>query len=179
MLRTRFLLMDDFHRRYLDFCKPFLESIKEVYSQMCQVDISYSKPMIKEGKKSYGDYSSIVGLNGVCTLDDSKRKFKGCMVLSWTEESYLKSASAILMEEFSEYNDEISDVGMEICNITMGNAKKILSEMGYQVEMSIPTSVVGKNHTLGAQDKAVTIRTPLDSEFGTFYIELSYADDER
>ena len=124
---------------------------------MCQVDISYSKPMIKEGKKSYGDYSSIVGLNGVCTLDDSKRKFKGCMVLSWTEESYLKSASAILMEEFSEYNDEISDVGMEICNITMGNAKKILSEMGYQVEMSIPTSVVGKTIRLELKIKLLLL----------------------
>jgi chemotaxis protein CheX len=67
---------------------------------------------------------------------------------------------------------------MEIANITMGNAKKVLAEKGYLIEMSIPTSVSGKGHEIKAQEKVVTITTPLDCDFGTFYIELSYEDYE-
>lgn len=168
--------MNDFNKRYLEFCKPFIDAIKDVYSTMMSCEISPQKPQLKEGKKSYGDYSSIMGINGTYTGGNEEKKFKGSLVLSWPEDTYLKSASAMLMEEYTEFNDEISDVGMEICNITMGNAKKVLAEQGYLIEMSIPTSVSGKNHEIKAQDKVVTITTPLENEFGTFYIELSYED---
>lgn len=170
--------MSEFNKRYLDFCKAFIEAIKEVYSTMMSTEINPDKPTFKEGKKSYGDYSAIMGINGTYEGPEINKKFKGSLVLSWPEETYLKSASAMLMEEFTEFNDEISDVGMEVANITMGNAKKILNELGYFIEMSIPTSVHGKNHEMKAQDKVVTITTPLKSDFGTFYIELSYEDYE-
>ncbi|CAM9848139.1 unnamed protein product [Chrysoparadoxa australica] len=166
----------EFNKRYLEFCKPFIDAIKEVYSTMMGTELNPQKPGLKEGKKSYGDYSSIMGINGTYTGGTSDKKFKGSLVLSWPEEVYIKSASAMLMEDYTEFNDEIADVGMEICNITMGNAKKVLCEIGYMIEMSIPTSVHGKNHEIKAQDKVVTISTPLESEFGTFYIELSYED---
>lgn len=170
--------MNDFNKRYLDFCKPFLDAIQEVYSTMMSTDIKPQKPNFKEGKKSYGDLSAIMGINGKYEGTGITKKFKGSLVLSWPEECYVKSASAMLMEDFTEMNDEISDVGMEIANITMGNAKKILAERGYFIEMSIPTSVSGKGHEIKAQEKVVTITTPLDSDFGTFYIELSYEDYE-
>lgn len=168
--------MSEFNKRYLEFCKPFIDAIKEVYSTMMSTELSPQKPMIKEGKTSYGDYSSIMGINGTYEGPAGNKKFMGSLVLSWPESSYLKSAGAMLMEEFPEFTDEIADVGMEVCNITMGNAKKNLAEMGYLIEMSIPTSVSGKNHEIKAQDRVVTITTPLESEFGTFYIELSYED---
>lgn len=170
--------MNDFNKRYLDFCKPFIDAIQEVYSTMMSIELAPDKPNFKEGKKSYGYISSIMGINGKYEGPGVQKKFKGSLVLSWPEECYLKSASAMLMEEFTEMNDEIFDVGMEIANITMGNAKKILAEKGYLIEMSIPTSVSGKGHEIKAQDKVVTITTPLQGEFGTFYIELSYEDYE-
>lgn len=171
--------MNDFNKRYLEFCKPFIDAIKEVYSTMMSVELKPEKPMIKEGKTSYGDYSSIMGINGSYEGPAGNKKFKGSLVLSWPEGVYLKSASAMLMEDFPEFTDEIADVGMEVCNITMGNAKKMLSELGYLIEMSIPTSISGKGHEIKAQDGVVTITTPLVSEIGTFYIELTYEDYEE
>jgi chemotaxis protein CheX len=168
--------MTEFNKRYLDFCKPFILAVKEVYETMMGTEITPGKPGLKESKKSYGDYSSIMGINGTYQGAGPKKKFRGSLVLSWPEEVYIKGASAMLMEEYTEFNDEIADVGMEICNITMGNAKKVLSEEGYLIEMSIPTSVSGKNHEIKAQDGIVTIATPMECGFGTFYIELSYED---
>jgi len=170
--------MNEFNKRYLDFCKPFIDAIKDVYSTMMSTNLKPGAPKIKVGSISHGEFSSIMGINGVYSGDGEKKGFRGSLTLSWPESVYLKSAGAMLMEEFDAYTDEIADVGMEICNITMGNAKKILSQEGYMIEMSIPTSVKGKDHEIKAQDGVVTIATPLESELGTFYIELSYEDYE-
>lgn len=170
--------MNEFNKRYLDFCKPFIDAIKEVYATMMDAEITPDKPGIKTGRKSYGDFSAIMGINGKLEIGNEKKNFKGTLVLSWPEDVYLKSAGAMLMEEFTEYSDEIADVGLEICNITMGNAKKVLSEQGFFVEMSIPTSVKGKDHEIMAQDGVVTIATPLSCKLGVFSVELSYEDFE-
>jgi len=170
--------MNEFNKRYLDFCKPFINAIREVYSTMMSTELNPGPPNIKHGSISHGEFSSIMGINGVYESPKEKKGFRGSLALSWPEQVYIKSAGAMLMEEFSEYNEEIADVGMEICNITMGNAKKHLSQEGYLIEMSIPTSVKGKDHEIRAQDGVVTIATPLESELGTFWIELSYEDYE-
>jgi chemotaxis protein CheX len=170
--------MNDFNQRYLDFCRPFIEAIKEVYSTMISSEVSPEKPAIKTQPTSFGYYSAIMGINGRFEKDDEKKSFKGTLVLSWPEEVYLKTASAMLMEEYTEYNDEIADVGLEICNITMGSAKKVLSAEGFHIDMSIPTSVRGKGHEIRAQEGVVTISTPLNCDLGTFVVELSYEDFE-
>lgn len=168
--------MNEFNKRYLDFCKPFINAIKDVYSTMMSTEISHGAPSIKKSNQSSGDYSAIMGINGTYVNGDTKKGFKGALVLSWPEECYIKSAGAMLMEDFTEFCDEIADVGMEVCNITMGNAKKHLAEEGYLIEMSIPTSVKGKNHQFKAQDGVVTIVTPLECSFGKLFIELNYED---
>ena len=170
--------MNEFNKRYLDFCKPFIDAIKDVYSTMMSTNLKPGAPAIKTGKISHGEFSSIMGINGRFEKGNEKKLFKGSLVLSWPHDTYLKSAGAMLMEEYEEYDDEIADVGMEIVNITMGNAKKILSEEGFFIDMSIPTSVRGVDHEIKAQEGVVTISTPLESDFGTFYIELSYEDYE-
>lgn len=118
-----------------------------------------------------------MGINGVFKGDEGEKNFKGNLILSWPEESYIKSASAMLMEEYKEVTDEIADVGMEICNITMGNAKKVLSEKGYFIEMSTPTSVSGSKHKISVLEGVTTIVTPLKCSYGEFYIELNYEDN--
>ncbi|MCP4912050.1 MAG: hypothetical protein GY909_02935 [Oligoflexia bacterium] len=168
--------MSDFNKRYIDFCKPFIDAIKEVYSTMLSSEVTASDPQIKKDATSKGDYSAIMGINGVFKSDDGEKNFKGNLILSWPEETYIKSASAMLMEEYKEVTDEIADVGMEICNITMGNAKKVLCEKGYFIEMSTPTSVSGPKHKISVLEGVTTIVTPLKSSHGEFYIELNYED---
>ena len=41
----------------------------------------------------------------------------------------------MLMEEFNEYSQEIEDVGGEISNMVLGNAKPYLSKMGYKTDI--------------------------------------------
>ena len=169
--------MNDFNKRYIEFCKPFIDSITDIYKTMMSVELIADKPEISDGSKQIGDISSMMGISGVYEGEGEKRNFKGNLMISWSMDSYVKTAGAMLMEEFSEFNDEIADVGMEICNITMGGAKSVLNTKGYLIEMSIPTSMRGKELQYKPQEGVVTISTILKSNIGSVCVSLNYEDE--
>lgn len=168
--------MSDFKQRYLEFCRPFVESLKDVYKTMLRNELEHEAPRLKNNSIASGDYSALMGINGKYEFGDIKKTFKGSLVISWPRQSYINAASAMLMEDYTEYNEEISDVGLEICNITMGNAKNILNQLGYFIEMSIPNSIYGEKHEINSQKGVVTIVTPFKCELGSVFVELNYED---
>ncbi len=168
--------MQEFNKRYLDFCEPFIDAIKETYSIMVKAEVNPGSPYIKENNLTLGDYSAVMGLNGFYMSGKSKRDFQGCLVLSWPLETYLKTANEMLKEEYTELSDAIKDLGAEICNITMGNAGKSLEERGYSIRASSSDSSIGKDHELKAQEGCITIVTPLKGDIGELSIELNYFD---
>jgi chemotaxis protein CheX len=143
---------------------------------MMQTEITNSAPEIKKTPTARGYYSAIMGMNGVLEENGESRKFKGSMSVTWSNECYVKSASKMLMEDYTELNDEIRDAGAEVVNIIMGKAKTILAERGYKIDMSTPTVVIGQDHELQYQKDVMTITTPFTSELGDFWLEIGYQD---
>lgn len=171
-------MSNDFNKRYLEFCKPFIDAFREVYSTMLETELDTKAPYTKKEATSHGIYSAIMGINGVYEGTKEKKEFRGSLVITWTKEAYLNSAGKMLMEEYTEIDEEIKDVGMEICNITMGNAKKVLAPNGFKIKMSIPTSVTGEGHILKCENGVMTVVTPIESPLGQIVIELNYDDFE-
>lgn len=170
------MLINDFNDRFIQFSKPFVSGVKDTYRTMMQTELTSLQPEIKKTPKAKGFYSGIMGMNGSLVLDGETRKFQGSMSITWSEDCYLKTASQMLMEEYPEFNEEIRDAGAEIVNIVMGAAKTVLCEVGYQIEMSTPTVVIGQDHELQYQNDVVTITTPFTSDLGEFWLELGYKD---
>ena len=171
--------MKSFQERYLEFCKPFVDGLKNVYSTMVFTELHHGTPMLKQNSSQLSDYSSVMGINGKYEEEGHPAiNFKGSLVISWPMETYIKTASKMLMEDYTEFNDEIHDVGMEIANITMGNAKKIVNPLGYKIEMSVPNCVVGNQHAVESERGTVTIVIPMESELGYFFMEINYKDSE-
>ena len=170
--------MSNFNKRYLEFCKPFIASIKGVYSTMLNNELTHGRPEIKKHNMTYGEYSALMGINGVFDSEGKTKKFKGNLIISWGMDSYLKVASEMLMEEYEAFSEEIEDVGLEICNIVMGNAKKELSNQGYKIEMSTPTLIMGKDVELKTEKNVIAIITPMESAIGSVHVELNYEDFE-
>jgi chemotaxis protein CheX len=162
--------------RFLGFSRPFIIGAKSVFETMIFTEISPQKPFIKKEEISKGDVSSIMGLSGSFEVEGENKSFKGMMVLSFPTETYVKVANAMLMEEFEDYCDEIADVGAEITNIITGNAKRSLKEIGYSIEMSIPSVVHGKGHKIKYPPKTNIIVIPISSVHGEFFLELCYQD---
>ncbi len=161
---------------FVEFSRPFIESAKKVFETMVYTKITTGQPEIKSGKSAKGDISAVIGITGVFNKEGTEGDFKGQFVISFPEATYIKVAGAMLMEEYKEFNDEIADVGAEICNMIMGNAKAGLKNMGYTFDMSVPTTIHGKDHSI-TYPKAVTIVViPIKSDHGDFYFEVCYQE---
>jgi len=162
--------------KFLEFSKPFVDGIRNVFETMVFTKVATQKPSLKQGNTSKGDVSAVLGMTGEVTKDGEVLPFKGMLVLSWPLETYLKVAGAMLMAEYSEYNDEIADVGAEISNMIMGNAKRDLTPQGYKLDMSIPSMISGKDHNINYPNRTVVVEIPIESDHGVFYMELCYKE---
>lgn len=85
----------------------------------------------------------------------------------------------MISTEYKEMHEDIKDVGAEISNITTGNAKKVLRNMGYLIDMSIPSTIVGPNHEVQYPGNTQVILIPFESAKGSFVMELCYQDVEK
>lgn len=163
-------------KRFIEFSKPFIDAAKNVFETMIFTKLEPQKPSIKEGNRSQGDVSSVLGLSGEYENGDVKTPYKAMLVIAFPYDTYIRTASAMLMEEYTEYNDEIADVGGEICNMIMGNAKRDLKEMGYTTNMAIPSMVEGKNHSIHYPSKTTVVLIPIETDHGPLFIELCYLE---
>ena len=165
-------------QRFLEFSKPFIDAGKNVFETMVFTKLEPSKPQIKKDNVSKGDISSVLGLNGEVTTDGETKNYKAMLVLSWPYDTYYKVASAMLMDTFTEYNDEIADVGGEIANMIMGNAKRDLGGMGYTSNMAIPSMIEGKDHSIKYPEGTTVILIPLKTAHGDMFMEICYTESE-
>lgn len=163
---------------FLEFSKPFIEAAKNVFETMVFTKLEPGKPSVKKDNTSKGDVSAIIGLSGEVTKEDGNKKYRAMLVISFPYDSYIKIASAMLMEEYTEFNEEIRDVGGEICNMIMGNAKRDLAGIGYTTDMAIPSIIEGPGHTIKYPDKTTVVIIPIKSAHGDMFLELCYAEGE-
>ena len=115
-------------------------------------------------------------MNGKVDKDGEPRDFRGLIGLSLNKEVFLNVASAMLMEEYTEYCEDISDTTAEIVNIVMGNAKKALSPSGYNIEMATPSTIRGKDVEIKYPKGTTVIETVLECSLGTMILEICYQE---
>lgn len=66
--------------------------------------------------------------------------FDSPFILTFPTDTYLKIASELFMEEYTEINEEIEDVGLELANVVLGRAKQLVNEQfNGKFEMTLPT----------------------------------------
>ena len=162
--------------RFLTFSKPFIDGVKAIFKTMLSADVEAHSPALKKGDTTIGDLSAMMGITGKIAVDGEEEDFNGMLVFSWPKEVYLAISNAMLMEEYEDYCDENADAGNEFTNIVMGNAKRDLTQAGYQIKMSIPSSVSGTGHTIKYPEGTRVIQITLDSKYGQFFMELCYKD---
>ncbi len=163
--------------QFIEFSKPFINAAKNIFETMVFTKLDPQRPSIKSNNVSHGDFSAVLGLSGKVINEGEERPYRAMLVLSWPTETYLKIAGAMLMEEYTEYSDDIADVGGEICNMIMGNAKRDLSALGYSTNMAIPSMIQGKNHTLNYPKGTIIVSIPIDSAHGNMFMEICFTID--
>jgi len=163
---------------FIDFSKPFVDAAKNVFSTMVFCTIDPQKPSLKTDAISKGDVTAVLGLSGELDKGGKVYPYKAMLVLSFPYETYFKVAGAMLGETYTSFNDDIRDVGGEIVNMIMGNAKRDLKTLGYTSNMAIPSMIEGKDHRLSYPSGTTVILIPFETVHGKMYMELCYSRSE-
>lgn len=158
-------------KRKLDteFINPFLESTLKVLEIQADTKSHAGKMHIKKVEEcNYGDVSGIIGI--------VSEAFKGSVVISFPEETFLKVMSGMLGEEYTVLSKELLDGAGEITNMIFGQAKIILNQKGYGIKMALPSVISGKNHSLSSLTKGPVLVIPFESTAGNFFVEICISD---
>jgi chemotaxis protein CheX len=163
---------------FIEFSKPFIDAIKNVFETMVFTKLEPQKPVVKNDELSKGDVSAVLGLSGEVEKNGIKCQYKAMLVISFPYDTYFKTASAMLGETYTSYAPDIRDLGGEIVNMVMGNAKRDLKVMGYNSNMAIPSMVEGKNHSIKYPPGTHIILIPFNSSHGQLFMEICYSEAE-
>ncbi len=153
----------------INFVNPFLGATLNVLKVQASVEAQPGKITLKQsGEPLRGDVSGVIGI-----VSDT---FKGNVVISFPESTFLKVMSNMLGEEYTEISQDIVDGAGEITNMIFGQAKVVLNERGYGVQIALPQVITGKNHMLSTQSKGPTVIIPFKSTAGDFFVEICLSE---
>ena len=149
----------------VEFINPFIIAVSKTLETMAGCKVVREPPQVKREKSALFPVSGIIGLSGSVV---------GTVVLTMSEALALKCASAMLMEEFKEFNADVFDAVGELTNVIAGNAKAQLEE--YKLSLSLPNVIYGKDAELRFPEKCQPISIPFQTDFGPMAIEIGFTE---
>jgi chemotaxis protein CheX len=138
---------------------------KDVFSTMLMVDLESCA--IVENKKCdiQSNLTSMIGLGG---------GIRGLLAIHCPASVAKNITGAFLGMDVDELDDDVKDAIGEIANMVGGNIKVSYGKVDINVELAIPTSIVGESfHVSGIAD-ANRIIVPFKMAADTFWVELMY-----
>jgi len=152
-----------------EFINPFLAATKNVLETMCQTQITAKKPVLKQGTKSYGEVTGIIGM--------ASETVTGCMVVSFSEPCILQVVANMLYEQpKSKIDEEVVDAVGELTNMICGGAKSHLAKLNHKFDLATPTMVVGKGVEISYHTETPTIQIPFTTPHGEFVVEANLSE---
>ncbi len=151
----------------VSYVNPFIVSTIETFKKMLNTDIRPGKVALKDSEVHTFDVSGIIGLSG---------EAQGSICLSFPKVIALRVVSALLGMEIKIIGDDVADGIGELANIVAGNAKQHLTK--YNLSISLPKVVIGKDHKVASQRGVPTIVVPFSSKLGEFAMEIALKTPE-
>lgn len=146
----------------VSYINPFISATMDCFKKMVFVEVTPMNPSLKSEPSPTYDISGVIGLSG---------EAQGAISLSFSQDVAIKVISSMLSCQINEKSPELVDGIGEIANIVAGNAKRGLSK--YNLSISLPNVIMGKNHAIGNQSGCPTIIVPFSSKLGSFSMEVT------
>lgn len=151
-----------------DHINPFLSAITSVFQKVLACPLTRGQPYLKNRSQPSHHVSGIIGLTG---------KAVGTVVLSFDRDVAIKAAEALLHERLEDINADVVDMIGELTNMVAGAAKAQLE--CYDMNVSLPSVIVGKNHVVQFPSSVTPICVPYTSAWGPVTLEVSLVVKEE
>jgi chemotaxis protein CheX len=147
----------------LKYVDSFLTAVVTTFDTMLGCKLDPQEAFIKRDLQPEHEVNGIIGL--------SSAKAKGSVVLSLSHEAALSATGAMLGQRPADVNGDVIDAVGELTNIIAGVAKAKLEHLALNV--SLPTTIVGKQHLMGFPHKAVPVCIPYGCPWGNVALEVA------
>jgi len=102
---------------------------------------------------------------------------KGSLLVSFPQNIAFRAVGGMLGIEFNTIDSDVRDGVSELVNIIAGGAKTKLQAKGIDFELSIPNTIIGKQHQITAAASTSRTHVDFDSNLGSFFIEVYFKED--
>lgn len=145
--------------------EEIVKGTQDVFSTMLMVELESEQSLINQRIPLPSNLSSMIGLGG---------GIRGVLAIHCPATVAKAITSSFLGMEVEELNEDVKDAIGEIANMVAGNLKVSFAGEGVDIELAIPTSVVGESFNVCGSAKAQRVIVPLKMNADPFWIELMY-----
>lgn len=146
-----------------EILNPFISATRDVLHTMAGIEPRRGKPRLKGARDVSFDVSGVVGITG---------QVKGFVVLSFPKPVALHVVKSFVGDPVDAVDEHVIDAVGELANMVAGGAKRVLAEAGYDLTISIPSVIVGKNHIITRPSGIPCVEIPFEIDVGAFSVEL-------
>jgi len=149
----------------LDLAQEIIAATQEVFSTMLMIDVTGEE--ISAGGRSIiqSNMTSMIGLGG---------GVRGILAVHCPAEVAKAITGAFLGMDVEELDEDVKDAIGEIANMVAGNLKIAYANSGVNVELAIPSSVIGTSFRLSGIAGAIRHHVSFQLDSGPFWVELMY-----
>lgn len=148
----------------VNLINPFIEATLNILETMAQTKAEPGKPYLKTDCTARGDVSGIIGMSG---------EISGMVSVSFPAKCIISIASRMLGEKIAK-QEEIRDAVGEIINMISGQSRALLEKQGRVLQGTLPTIIMGKNHSITHMTDSPILAIPFKTDNGDFTIEVSF-----
>lgn len=142
--------------------------VKEVFSTMLMMELKDHEVVLEDKVEVESNLTSMIGLGG---------GIRGVLAIHCPSTVATAITGGFLGMEVDEIDEDVKDAIGEIANMVAGNLKVSYAKINLDIELAIPTSVVGDSFSIGGFAGAKRVTVPLELADQTFLVELMYVEN--
>lgn len=139
-------------------------SIRNVLGQFFGLVPEFGLPQRGRGIEQTSDLSGVVSI--------FQHNVQGILSLGFPRGLVFSLMKDIYRKEFVSVDQSIIDGVGEITNSVYGQIKKDMNERGYDLQMAIPSVIVGRGHSVMAYTNKPTLLLPVSTKLGEFHAAI-------
>lgn len=151
------------------FMNPFVDAASEVLAAEVQTTIERGTLGLQKSALTTNDITVLLSLVG---------QIEGVVLYEMSTKTGLALVSRMMGQEFPEFDNLAQSGVAELGNVITGQATIKLSREGYNVDISPPTLIQGKNIQISTLDFP-RIVVPLKTELGDILVHLALRESQQ
>ncbi len=143
--------------------EKLIESTIEIFTGMVMMEVTQTGEITDTMNPLKDSITGMVGLAGT---------HKGLLAVHLPNAVATAITGNFLGIEVDEINEDVEDAIGEIANMLGGNLKSILSDKGKDIQLSLPSTISGKEYNFASQADVDTLILEFQAPDGVFYVEV-------